>query len=447
MVSQLHTASLAIIVVFEIFASIFCLGRLASRFISIRAESWRGLMMWSDICMLIAWALSVGETVTMYKVTQLAHFGYKLVDAEKMPYNYREYSLVSFVNTLFYNPVLGLVKASMILLYLRLGGTKKGVRMGCYVLLFVVFGHAFGTTVADLLQCLPIRYNWDRPAMDLAAQNAVGANQPGLLPNRIPWPTGFKNGVYVTGGECFNLEYFLLITSGLSIFTDLLMLLIPIYMVYDLQLTPKKKVVVLIVLCMGLSVTAVGAARFQILYSGYQPNPNKDINFSIRSTISQIETDLALVTGCIPDLFPLVRRCFPNFLRSEPRVLPPNPYPYDSGSNSGLRNSTVSDSRRSSYSRRVKKILTPNTSKNMESIDEEMDIGHGMETFNWRGDNVRGAEVEVKGGADVEVFTVSEGADIDDVMGGNVNAIVKTTQFTVEEQDADSVYEHKWSNV
>lgn len=87
-----------------------------------------------------------------------------------MPYDYREYSIVSFANTLFYNPVLGLVKASMILLYLRLGGTKKGVRTGCYVLLFVVFGHAFGTTVADLLQCLPIAYNWDRVAMDQAAQ-------------------------------------------------------------------------------------------------------------------------------------------------------------------------------------------------------------------------------------------------------------------------------------
>lgn len=234
---------------------------------------------------------------------------------------------------------------------------------------------------------------------------------------------------------------------------------------YDLQLTPKKKFVVLIVLCMGLryfsklrtqmynvlyadfySVTAVGAARFEILYSGYHARKGEDLNFSVRSTISQIETDLALVTGCIPDLFPLVRRCFPGFLRSEPRILPPNPYPYisESGLGSGLRSSTISESR-SSYSRRVRKILTPNTSRNMSSIDEEMDIAHAMETFIWRGDNVRGAEVEVKGNADIEVSS-SQAGIIEEALDSG-KSIVKTTQFTVEEQDADSLYEKKWSNV
>lgn len=147
-----------------------------------------------------------------------------------MPYDFKEYARVSFINTLFYNPVLGLVKASMILLYLRLGRTKKGVRVGCYILLFAIFGHTLGTSIADFLQCLPIAYNWDRVAMDRAAQLAAGANQPGIL-GGFPWPTGFKDGKYVTGGQCFNLEYFLLISSALSIFTDLLMLMIPVYMV------------------------------------------------------------------------------------------------------------------------------------------------------------------------------------------------------------------------
>lgn len=108
--------------------------------------------------------------LTPFSVTQIGHFGYHYLEAAKMPYNYREYSLVSFVNTLFYFPVLGLVKASMILLYLRLGGTKKGVRIGCYVLLFIIIAQTISTSVADLLQCLPITYNWDRIAMDKAAQ-------------------------------------------------------------------------------------------------------------------------------------------------------------------------------------------------------------------------------------------------------------------------------------
>lgn len=46
------------------------------------------------------------------------------------------------------------------------------------------------------------------------------------------------------------------------------MLLIPIYMVYDLQLTRKKKIVVLIVLCLGLRYVSFcsSASATQITY-------------------------------------------------------------------------------------------------------------------------------------------------------------------------------------
>lgn len=79
----------------------------------------------------------------------------------------------------------------------------------------------------------------------------------------------------------------------------------------------------------------------------------------------------------------------------------------------------------------------------MSSIDEESDIAHthGMETFNWRGDNVTGAEVEVRGGASVEEVDLG-----DLVEGSNGMGIVKTTRFTIEEQDVDSVYEKRWMN-
>lgn len=100
-------------------------------------------------------------------------------------------------------------------------------------------------------------------------QAAAGANQAGILPGGYPWPTGFKDGVYVVGGQCYNLEYFLLISSALSIFTDLLMLFIPIYMVYDLQLTAKKKTVVLLVLCMGLGYVVYTQAFAAVVQKAY----------------------------------------------------------------------------------------------------------------------------------------------------------------------------------
>jgi hypothetical protein len=187
----------------------------------------------------------------MTTVTQYAHYGYHWYDIMKMPYNFVKVQQYGFANGLFYNPILGLVKASMILLYLRLGRTKNGVRYGCVALLCLIFSFTIGAQIADILQCLPIAYNWNRFAMDAAAQRAAGANEPGVSPFGTI-PTGYKNGVYITGGQCFNIELYLLTTAGLSIFTDLLILMIPVYMVYDLKLTKRKKIVVLLILCMGV---------------------------------------------------------------------------------------------------------------------------------------------------------------------------------------------------
>lgn len=156
-----------------------------------------------------------------------------------------------YCNTLCYNPILGLIKASMVLLYLRLGGTKEGVRTVCYILLVINFAHAFGSLIADMLQCLPIRYNWDRESMDIAAQVTQNAIEPGTHKGSH-LPTGFKNGTYVTGGRCFNLEMFLLSSAGIALFTDLLIMSIPIYMVYDLPMKLSRKAMVAIILCMGV---------------------------------------------------------------------------------------------------------------------------------------------------------------------------------------------------
>lgn len=157
-----------------------------------------------------------------------------------------------YANGITYNPTLGLIKASMILLYLRLGGTKTGVRTACYVLFIFNFLFITGALVTDIFQCWPMSYIWNRRAMDRAAQLAVGATDPGTYRGRHLL-NGFKNGQYVKGGDCIDMANFLLVTAGISIFTDVLILLIPVYMVYDLQLTPKKKFVILLVLCMGVA--------------------------------------------------------------------------------------------------------------------------------------------------------------------------------------------------
>jgi len=136
----------------------------------------------------------------------------------------------NLVSGLCYNPILGFIKASMILLYLRLGGTKKGVRMACYGLLSLTLSLTLALSLADAFECSPVSYVWNGRAMDLAAQKAQNATEVVFIPGYGP-VSGFKNGVYVRGGQCFNRAMFIMIAAGLAILTDLMILCIPIYMV------------------------------------------------------------------------------------------------------------------------------------------------------------------------------------------------------------------------
>jgi hypothetical protein len=111
---------------------------------------------------------------------------------------------------------------------------------------------------------------WNNVAMDLAAQKAAGATDPGMTPYG-PVLSGFKDGKYVAGGTCFQRVDFILIIAGLSILTDILILCIPIYMVYDLQMKPKKKAIVLLILCLGL-------AYVLLLLMGYLTSSIADLN-------------------------------------------------------------------------------------------------------------------------------------------------------------------------
>jgi hypothetical protein len=182
------------------------------------------------------------------------------------------------------------------------------------------------------------------------------------------------------------------------------------------------------------SVTAASVTRLQLQWAVFHPK-NPDANYSVSCTISQIETGLALVTGCVPDLFPMLRRCCPNFLRDDTDILEPNPYPVGSGSGS-------------SYSHRMKKVLGPLTptigSRKISNVGGERDDeGYDMNTFNWRGDELQTGEITVKGGASNNSLHGSAEAIIEEAK--NVG-IVKTTHFVVQETESRPE-EKRWSNI
>ncbi|KAF7853064.1 hypothetical protein EAF04_010803 [Stromatinia cepivora] len=389
MVKQFNTACLIIIVTFEVIGSIFCFGRLASRIVS--KPQWKGLMMW---------------------ITSYAKYGYKTSDLVQFTIDVPTKMKWAMFDSLCYNPILGFVKASMILLYLRLGGLRQSVRYASYALLFINFA-------LMIVIFLSICFN-----MDLAAQIKADATDPGIGPYG-PVTFGFKDGKYVTGGRCINSINFILITAGLTIFTDLLVLCIPIYMVKDLKISPRKKIAAIFILCMGLGVTAVGICRLQFTYRAFHPNVS-DPGLNVNSTISQIETGLALVIGCIPDLLPLVRLLIPGFLDFATRKSThPAQYPYPPTLGS-------------------KKKLQGQNVKNSNILSEE----HGLDDLELRPNNgLVQCEIQVRGAASTDSLTGSQIEMFDKNMDDNLESrtIIKTTCFSVKESDLNNPRKN-WSN-
>jgi hypothetical protein len=80
--------------------------------------------------------------------------------------------------------------------------------------------YAVSTSLGNVLQCSPVRYTWEKPAMDHMD----------------------ANGTLVKGGTCFDSRRFILASCALSIFMDLIIIPIPSIMVWNLHSKCNVKV-------------------------------------------------------------------------------------------------------------------------------------------------------------------------------------------------------------
>jgi hypothetical protein len=121
---------------------------------------------------------------------------------------------------MFYNPVLALVKASILFFLLRLGGQKQGVRIAIYALNVFNASHAVAVFFTALFQCLPLEANWD---FSLRADPDT---------------------------KCIH-NSFHIIASILTIVTDILILALPFWIFLGLKMPRVTKIAVIGVFLMG----------------------------------------------------------------------------------------------------------------------------------------------------------------------------------------------------
>lgn len=128
-----------------------------------------------------------------------------------------------YIMQVIYNPILALVKSSILLFLLRLGaGLDPFVLWTIHGVNAWNIGQGIATFLVVVFQCTPPAYYWLQSD-----------------------PTS------TVRGTCIQEGYFYVITAGLSIFTDIIVLALPIRIFSRLQLKLKLRVALIGLFCLG----------------------------------------------------------------------------------------------------------------------------------------------------------------------------------------------------
>jgi len=236
-----------------------------------------------DAFIIVATVLAAAEAVFSFAMMRLQYLGVHIWQLPKTPSDPKTNLIINYIVVMLYNPQLALVKSSVLFFLLRLGGHQLSLRRTIQVLNWSNIALLISVLFASIFTCVPVHKYWDRS---------------------VP-------------GHCNNEPLQYLITSGLTVLTDVLVLAIPISIVVNLQVARKLKIMLICVLCSGVIVTVFSILRMRALYTLYYPPspPNPDPLYDIGFVYSTVECNLAIITASIPPLHGLMRRWFPRFFQ------------------------------------------------------------------------------------------------------------------------------------
>jgi hypothetical protein len=120
-----------------------------------------------------------------------------------------------------YNPILAIVKQSVLIFLLRLGGPKTGVHTAVWIVSAFNVAEMIAVFLVVIFQCNPIKANWDL--------------------------------VLAPTAKCVNQTVFGLTTGGLTILTDLTTLAIPLYIFHSLKINKRAKLALMLVFMLGFA--------------------------------------------------------------------------------------------------------------------------------------------------------------------------------------------------
>ncbi|KAK2756095.1 hypothetical protein FQN54_005502 [Arachnomyces sp. PD_36] len=199
---------------------------------------------------------------------------------ETSPENVIKYSKILYSTMTAYQWAMTAIKCSILMLYYRLFHVNTPLRYSVYALLtFVILWH-FSFFFALVFQCTPVAFFWDRT---------------------------------IPGGHCvdhgaINNNALSVSNAATNVFTDFMILFLPLPMIWKLQLSWIRKAGLLLIFMLGAFDCAVGVIRMTLLIDGQTADLLWSNSLPQLWTI--IELDIAIICACLPVLVPLFTKLF-----------------------------------------------------------------------------------------------------------------------------------------
>ncbi|KAI1249393.1 hypothetical protein MGN70_009006 [Eutypa lata] len=178
-----------------------------------------------------------------------------------------------YAATIFYAPMAMFVKIALLALIARIfGEAHRKTLIGIYVLLGLVVSYYVSGLIVKICICNPISAYW-KGDMD----------------------------------KCLNQSAIITTDAAVSVISDLAILCIPIPLTWSLQLSKKKKLRVIGILCAGGMATAFSIYRLGMIVAEGK-STNQTIVFTKVVLTGNAEVGIGLICACLPSVTALILR-------------------------------------------------------------------------------------------------------------------------------------------
>ncbi|KAH7029959.1 hypothetical protein B0J12DRAFT_325101 [Macrophomina phaseolina] len=232
-----------------------------------------------DYSVAFSWLLAFSSSITFCLMLRYG-LGHHIWDVRFSTFN-RHFMKIGAIAGTFYGISIMFAKISILIFYLRFSQSKS-IRRIIYATMVFVIIYSILFSFEWMYACRPIDKYWD---------------------------------LTITSGSCIDWLKITIVSGAFNTATDAIILLLPVWMLWNLRLPKRQKIGVMLVMMTGGLVVAVSIIRTK---ATVELAKTLDLTWSMTNPViwGAIEMHVAIICACLPEGKPFLRRHFPKVIGS-----------------------------------------------------------------------------------------------------------------------------------